>query len=390
MNRTFPIPDRKSPMTAALALAWALAIGLTGCAKQQAAAPPPAVPVTIASVVQKDVPLQVRVIGNVEPYSTVQIKSQINGALEKVYFKEGDEVRQGQLLFEIDKRPFQAALDQAKGNLARDLAAASNARIQAARYTRLEAEGVAAREQADAMRSDADSKEAAVKADEASVEDAKVQLSYCSIYSPITGRTGNLTVKPGNLVKANDVPVLVTINQVSPIYVTFAVPEQNLADIKKYMAQSKLKVEAEVPNDPRPAEGVLTFIDNSVDLTTGTIKLKGTFTNDDRRLWPGQFVNVALTLTTEPRRVVIPSQAVQTGQQGQYVFIVNKEQKAETRQVSVERTVGNDAVITSGLEPGEKVVTDGQMRLAPGARVEPKNTSRMNVDNSAPAPDSGL
>ncbi len=364
---------------------------LTGCSKQQAAAPPPAVPVVIAQAVQKNIPLQVRAIGNVEPYSTVQIKAQVNGQLKEVHFVEGQEVEKGQLLFEIDRRPFQAALDQAKSNLARDLAAANNAKIQALRYTKLEQEGVAAREQGDTIRADADSKAAAVQADEAAVETAKVNLSYCSIYAPITGRTGNLAVKPGNLVKENDVPVLVTINQVSPIYVTFAVPEVNLADIKKYMAQAKLKVEAEIPNDPRPAEGVLTFVDNAVDQATGTIKLKGTFTNTDRRLWPGQFVNVVLTLTTEPNRIVVPSQALQTGQQGQFVFVVKPDQTAETRQVAVERTVGGDAIITNGVQPGERVVTDGQMRLAPGVKVEPKNTSRMNVNNTgAPSEDSGV
>ena len=383
--------SHRKPLFSLTAALVASVLALTGCSKQPAAAPPPAVPVVIAQAMQKNVPLQVRAIGNVEPYSTVQIKSQVNGQLKEVHFVEGQEVEKGQLLFEIDRRPFQAALDQAKSNLARDVAAANNAKIQAVRYTKLEQEGVAAKEQGDSIRADADSKAAAVQADEAAVENAKVDLSYCSIYSPITGRTGNLAVKPGNLVKANDVPVLVTINQVSPIYVTFAVPEINLADIKKYMAQGKLKVEAEIPNDPKPAEGVLSFVDNSVDQATGTIKLKGTFTNADRRLWPGQFVNVVLTLATEPNRIVVPSQALQTGQQGQFVFVVKPDQTAEARQVAVERTVGGEAVITNGVQPGERVVTDGQMRLAPGTKVEPKNSSRMNVNNTgAPSEDSGV
>ncbi len=328
------------------------------------------VPVTVATVVRKDVPIQVRAIGNVEAYSTVEVKSMVAGELTRVAFKEGQDVRQGDLLFTIDRRPFEAAVSQAEGTLARDRAQAANAKAQAARYQALLREGVVAKEQADQMQTSADALEAAVRADEAALQTARVNLQYCSIYAPISGRTGNLMVHAGNLVKVNDV-ALVTINQITPTYVTFSVPEQFLPDIKKYAARSKLKAEAGPPDQPS-AKGALDFIDNAVDPATGTIKLKALFPNTERRLWPSQFVNVVLTLASQPGALVIPSQAVQTGQDGQYVFVVKPDKTAESRAVVLERTVEGEAVISNGLQDGDVVITDGQMRLVPGAKVEAK------------------
>ncbi len=347
------------------------------------------VPVTVATAVRKDVPVQVHAIGNVEPYSTVEVKSMVAGELTRVAFKEGQDVGKGALLFTIDPRPFEAALSQAEGTLARDTAQAANAKAQAARYQALLREGVVAKEQADQMQTSADALDAAVRADQAALLTAKVNLQYCSIYAPISGRTGNLMVHAGNLVKVNDV-ALVTINQIAPTYVTFSVPEQFLSDIKKYAARRKLKVEAGPPGQP-PAVGALDFVDNTVDATTGTIRLKGRFPNTERRLWPAQFVNVVLTLSVQPNAVVVPSQAVQTGQQGQYVFVIKPDKTAENRTVVLDRIVEGQAVISKGVEPGDVVVTDGHLRLVPGAKVETRTAVNPQT-GAAPAgiQDSGL
>ena len=335
--------------------------------------PKPPVPVTVTTAVQKTVPVQVRVIGNVEAYNTVSIKAQINGMLDKVHFSEGQDVKKGQLLFTIDSRPFEAALRQAKAAQSRDTAQQRYAREQAKRYGELLKDGIVTQDQFDQLKANADALAESVQADRAVVENAAVLLGYCFIRSPIDGRTGNLMVQRGNLVKANDVPVLVTINQVSPIYVTFTVPEKQLAEIKKYMATGNLKVEAVVPNDDKPAEqGVISFLDNAVDATTGTIKIKGTFANRERRLWPGQFVNVVLTLTSLPNAVVVPTQAVQTGQAGQYVFVVKADRSVASRPVVTGEVYSGETVIEKGVSPGETVVTDGQLQLIPGSRVEIK------------------
>lgn len=333
----------------------------------------PAVPVKVAVAQRKTVPVQIRVIGNVEAYNTVSIKAQVNGMLDAVHFKEGRDVKKGQLLFTIDKRPFVAALKQAGAALARDAAQARFAREQARRYGELIKDGIVTQDQFDQYRANADALAESVQADRAAVDNAAVLLSYCSIRSPIDGRTGNLMVQRGNLVKANDVPVLVTINQINPIYVTFSVPEKELAAIKRYSAAGKLGVEAYIPNDPGPAEtGTLSFMDNAVDTATGTIKIKGTFANNGRRLWPGQFVNVVLTLTSIPNAVVVPTQAVQTGQSGQFVFVVKPDRTVESRPVATGETFGGEIVLSNGVRPGETVVTDGQLSLAPGSRVAPK------------------
>jgi multidrug efflux system membrane fusion protein len=333
-----------------------------------------AVPVATALVSEKAVPLELTVIGSVEPYSTVAVRAQITGALTSVGFREGEDVRKGQVLFTLDRRPLQAALEQAKANLQRDTAQAANAQAQAQRYVDLAERGIATKEQVDTTRTAAAALEATLEADRATVENAEVQLQYATITAPISGRTGALMVHEGNLVRANDATPLVVINQVAPIYVSFGIPEARLPELKQYMAQGSVKVEALAPNDTgAPSVGRITFVDNSVDATTGTIKIKGTFGNDTRHLWPGQFVNVSVTLTTDPRAVVVPTAAVQTGQQGQYVFVVKPDQTVELRSVAVARTVDAESVIKQGLKPGDTVVTDGHLRLTPGSRVSVKS-----------------
>src|SRR6266404_2630445 len=297
---------------------------LTACSQKQDTRQqgPPSVPVAVTKVEQQDIPIQVTSIGTVEAYSTVQIKSQVAGQIMGVHFQQGQDVKKGALLFTIDRRPFEADLARMQAALAKDQAQFTNARAQAARWTLLQKEGVVAREQAEQIVTNAQALEATVNADKAAVEASRLQLQYCEIYAPITGRTGDLMVHAGNLVKANDVPPLVTINQITPIYVDFALPEQSLALVKRYMAQGKLSVAAGIPNETAPAKGTLTFVDNAVDPATGTIKLKGTFENSERKLWPGQFVNTVLTLTVETNAVVVPSAAIQSSQQGQYVYVV--------------------------------------------------------------------
>jgi membrane fusion protein, multidrug efflux system len=334
-----------------------------------------AVPVTVATVGQKTVPVTLRAIGNVEAYSTVSVKSQVEGQLERVYFREGQDVKKGDLLFTIDSRPFEAGLRQAEANLARDQAQEKNARAQADRSEMLFESGIVSKDQFDQVRTNFDALQAAVRADQATVENAKIQLGYCSIRSPIEGRTGNLMVHEGNVLKANDT-ALVVINQVNPLYVDFSVPEQYLPEIKRYRGRGNLKVEAVVPHEEaRPERGVLTFVNNTVDSATGTILLKGTFPNLEKRLWPGQFVDVKLALTLLPNAVVVPSQAVQTGQQGLYAFVVKPDMTVDLRPVAAGETIGDEMVIEKGLQPGEKVVTDGQLLLRPGAKVEVRKGS---------------
>lgn len=336
-----------------------------------------AVPILAATAQQKVVPIQIRAVGNVEAYATVSIKSQVTGVLNQAHFKEGQDVKKGQLLFTIDPRPLEAALKQAEATLARDFAQVQNWREQARRYAELVNKQYVSREQYDQIRANADAAEAVVLADQAAVENAKVQLSYCYIYSPMSGRVGTLLVNEGNLVRVNDGAPLVVINQLTPIYVTFSVPEQNLEDIKRHMAIGKLKVGARFPSDEgRPEEGVLSFVDNAVDRSTGTVKLKAEFANGTRRLWPGQFINVALTLTSQPDAVVIPSEAIQVGQEAQQVFVIKPDKTVEVRPVLVGPTNEGEAVIVKGLAPGEQVVREGQFLLGPGSKVEIRDQTR--------------
>ncbi len=353
---------------------------LSGCANkqaQQAASPsaapgggrPPA-PVVVSTVEQRNVPVQITAIGNVEAYQTVQIRSQVNGQIETIHFKEGQDVRQGQLLYSLDKRPFQAALEQAQGNLKRDEAQAANAKLQAARYNDLENQGVISHEQADLQRTEASSNSAAVYADQASVDAAKVQLQYTDIYAPIGARAGALMMNVGNLVKANDTPFLVQLNQIAPIYVTFTIPEARLSEVRQFVAAKRLKVIAYPKGqNSNNTEGLLTFIDNGVDPQTATIKLKATFQNKDRRLWPGEFVDVVLKLSTVHGAITVPTKAVQSGQQGDYVYVVSKAGTATPHQVTTVGIYQNLTIVKSGLNPGDTVIVDGQLRVAPNGKV---------------------
>ncbi len=356
-----------------------LLVLLASCSSGKAKQAPRVVPVVAETANQKDVPLQLKTIGNVEAYNAVTVKALVGGEIAGVFFKEGQDVRKGDLLFKIDARPYEAALRQAQASLARDLAQAKNAEEQAKRYAILVQKDYVSRDQYDQLQANADALAAAVEADRATVENAKLQLDYCTIKSPINGRAGSVLVNVGNVIKANDVS-LTTINQIIPIYVSFSLPEQNLADVKKHAAAGDLEVEVFIPGDARSARGALTFIDNTVDKSTGTIKLKGSFANNDRRLWPGQFVDVILTLTTERNRVVVPSQAIQTGQQGQYVYVINNDMSADLRNVTVGRTYQNVTIIDKGVSPGERIVTDGQLRLTPGSKVEIKKLAVTEAD----------
>ncbi|OLC52310.1 MAG: hypothetical protein AUH43_00470 [Acidobacteria bacterium 13_1_40CM_65_14] len=336
-----------------------------------------AVPVTIAKAVQKRMPITIQAIGTVIAASTVSVRAQITGEMTSVSFKEGEDVEKGQVLATLDKRPFEAALQQAQATLEKDTAQAANARSQAARYQDLLQRGIATREQVDTMRTQAAALEATAAADRASLENAKVQLTYATITAPMAGRTGLLQVHPGNLVRAQDTQPIVTINKITPVYVSFSVPEAQLPALKRFIAaQGTLPASAIAPTESgAPSTGRVNFIDNAVDPTTGTIKVKGTFPNDDRRLWPGQFVNVTVTLTSDPNAIVVPSVAVQTGQQGTYVFTVQPDQTVELRPVTVARLAGDETVVQTGVSAGDTVVTDGHLRLVPGSRISVKNAN---------------
>ncbi len=342
--------------------------GDSGALKPQG---PPPVPVLAAKVVQKTVPVQLQEIGTVQPYSTVSVKARVGGELLDVHFHEGDEVSKGQLLFTIDPRPFEAALEQAQANLDKDAAQAKQAETDEHRYKYMLKRGVGSREQYDQARAAAASLKATVEADKAAVETAKLNLLYTQIRSPINGRTGNLIMHAGNLIKADADTAMVVINQIQPIYVQFGIPEKDLAEVRKYMADRELSVDATIPGQSGPPEhGGLSFIDNAVDNATGMIQLKGLFSNEDKRLWPGEFVNATLTLTEHPNAILIPSQAVQTGQNGTFVFVVDARLSVEARPVVVGDSLEGETVIERGLKAGETVVTDGQLRLRPGSKVK--------------------
>ncbi len=360
----------------------AIVLLFSGCAKKEQSQPAdesggrPSAPVVTATVEQRDIPIQIKAIGNVEAYQTVQIRSQVNGQIEKIFFKEGEDVRQGQRLFQLDKRPFQADLEKAVGQQKRDQAQAENSLIQAERYSGLEKAGVASHEQAGQMMAQAKADASAVDADKAAVDAARVQLQYTDIVAPINARAGALMINLGNLVKANDTPYLVQLNQVTPIYVTFFVPEAKLDVIRQRFSGGQLRVLAYPKGQvDAAAEGRLTFIDNGVDTTTGMFKAKATFQNQDRRLWPGQFVDVALELSTQKNATVVPTKAIQTGQQGEYVYVVKTDSTAEARPVKTAGTYENLTMISSGLSVGEQVIVGGQLRVAPNAKVTVQNTS---------------
>jgi membrane fusion protein, multidrug efflux system len=337
-------------------------------AKHQAAV----LPVMVAEAVEKDMPIELQAVGTVEAYATVTVRAQVEGQVTAVHLKEGQCVTSGDPLFTIDSQLFDVQLKQAQANLARDKAQLENAQTLLERNASVVAKGYVSKEQYDQAAANAAALAATVQADEAAVEDTRIQLAYCSIRSPLTGCAGEVYVDRGNVVKANDADhPLVVIRQIRPIYVGFYVPERYLPEVRKYSAAGKLIVlAAPTAHDNQAVRGELAFVDNSVNAATGTILLKAVFANTDRALWPGQFVNITLQLTSQPRAVVVPSQAVQTGQQGQYVFVVKSDHTVEYRPVSVERTVGEEAVIAQGIQPRDQVVTDGQLRLSSGAPVK--------------------
>ncbi|MEJ5378098.1 MAG: efflux RND transporter periplasmic adaptor subunit [bacterium] len=375
--KLWPPESPGSFSTGLLLVLTGLLLGMgSGCSEGKSESPkaPPPVPVAVAQAVRRNVPIEVNAIGNVEAYNTVSIKSRTGGELLKVHFQEGQEVSKGDLLFTIDPRPYEAALAEAKARLAKDLALLKKAQQDAERYASLLQKQVVSQEQYDQVRANLAALEATVKAEEAAVESAKLQLSYCYIYAPISGRTGSLLAHVGNLIKASDEnKSMVVIRQIQPIYVSFSVPEQYLPRIKARWAAGKLPVRVSLRNgEGRFMEGELTFMENTVDPATGTILLKATFPNQDRALWPGQFVDVALKLEEQPNALLIPSHAVQTGQQGTYVFLVGPGNTAQMRPVRVGRSLGQETVVEQGLQEGDLVITDGQIRLVPGTKVELK------------------
>lgn len=351
----------------------AAALFAAACTQQKPKPVDEAVPVTVATVEQKDVPIQIRAIGTVQPLSNVAVRALAGGQLQKVWFKEGDDVRKGAMLFTIDPRPYDAALQQAQANLQRDEAQLRNAEAQAKRYGDLVKKDYVTKEEYDKLVAAAEAARAVAAADRAAIENARLQRSYCEIRSPLDGRTGSLMVHAGNLVKANDTTPLVVINQVEPVYVQFAVPEQNLGLLRQ---RAGAPVEASPQQGGAPiATGTLTFIDNNVDATTGTITLKATFDNKNRALWPGQYVNVAITTDNKTNALIVPLRALQTSQKGgQYVYVVKPSKAVEMRTVTVYKTIDQNAIIDKGVAAGETVVTDGQLRLTPKSKVEIKNS----------------
>jgi len=363
----------KRTWTDAAAIAGPLAlIALAACSgKAPGGGGNEPVPVTVGTVTQKDVPILISEIGTVEPYSTVAVKAQVGGELVEVRFHEGQDVRQGEILFRIDSRPYDAALKAARAQLDKDTVQLKTAQQDVVRYADLVKKDYVTQEEFDRIRTNAAALEAAVAADGAVVENAVVQLDYCTIRSPIDGRTGKLVVNRGNIVKANADTPLVVINQIDPIYVSFSVPEQNLTEIKTRRAAGKLEVMASLPdNGSPPLSGWLSFVDNTVDRSTGTVALKATFPNRDHALWAGQFVSAGLLVSIRRNATLVPEQAIQTGQQGPYVYVVKPDLTVESRAVVPGTAYQHETIVEKGVQAGERVVTDGQIRLVPGATVK--------------------
>lgn len=331
--------------------------------------------VTVAVAQQQPVPIEIDAIGNAQPYRAVQVKSMVDGQIDRVGLRQGQDVRAGQVMFQLDKRPFKAALDQALGKLAQDEATAANNKALATRANTLLKEGILARQDVQTTDAQAQASAAAVQADKAAVEQAKVNLGYTDIIAPINARAGAVLINLGNLVKANDTNPLTTLNEIEPIYVSFNIPEAQLSELRA-RGEKNLKVMAYPPNHQHGAQGKLTFIDNAVDATTGTIRLMATFPNHDRQLWPGQYLNVKLVLGTDPHAIVVPSTAVQAGQQGKFVYVVQKDGTAVATPVKSSRNYQQLAVIDSGVTAGQSVVVDGQARVIPNSKVNVVKTQQ--------------
>jgi multidrug efflux system membrane fusion protein len=361
-------PHRGHLALASRAVAAVLLLALSGCGGIQKR-PSPRVAVTVATVERRDVPVEIGATGTVEPIETAAVGSQVGGVVMRLAFNEGDEVREGQLLVQIDPRPFRAALDQARANLMRDAAQARGARLDAERAEQLFQQNLISAAEHDRAIATGDASEGTLRADSAAVATARLNLEYASIRSPITGRTGNLNVHVGDLVKAATSEPLVTVNRLRPIRVRFTVPQSELPRIQRYRGASPRVIVHPAGDDSVDYVGRLTFVDNAVDAASGTLLLKGEFPNEERRLWPGEFVQVRLVLTTLTNAMVVPATAIANGQQGTYVFVLNADSTASSRPVVVDRSDDVTAVVSHGLEPGETVVTDGQFRLGPGARV---------------------
>jgi len=375
-----PSPAVRVNARALLLLAAGL---LAACSRAQGGNPGPApVPVVVATAAQKDVPIEIRAVGSVEPLATVAVRPQAGGEITAVHFREGAEVKAGELLFTLDPRPYEAALMQAESNLARAQAQARNAEAEARRADELFSQGIVSKEQHDALRASAGAQAATVRADEAAVQTARLQLAYCSIRSPIDGRTGSLLIKAGNVVKAVDGGPLVVINQIDPVYVSFTVAEARFPEVKAAATARRLSVEALLPGEEaNPIVGELSFYDNEVDRTTGTVRLRGVFKNRARRLWPGQFVGARLVVDVRRSAVVVPAQAVQDGQSGPYLFVMKPDRTVEVRQLVVSPAGQGELVVEKGVANGETIVTDGQMRLTPGAKVEPKGPGTTKAES---------
>jgi membrane fusion protein, multidrug efflux system len=351
-------------------LLFVMAFLFVDCSGKKSMTMPP-VPVLVAQAVVQSVPLTLQAVGSVEPIESVAVKAQVGGVIVQVNFSEGQDVRSGQRLFQIDPRPFQVALQSANAQLAKDHAQWHNAEIQAKRYSDLIKKEYVTQEQFDAIQTQTEMFKSAVQVDQAAVEQAKLNLSWASLVAPISGRTGSLLIKRGNVVRANDA-ALVVINQMRPIRVNFAIPGTQLPLVQKYAAKGTLAVHVRPSRngDSLEVKGRLSFFDNAVDPGTGTVTLKAEFSNEEGELWPGQFVDTELVLTVQPDALTVPASAVVTGQAGSFVYLVTKEKTVEKRTVIASRSQKNIVVIETGLKAGDMVVTDGQMRLVPGAKID--------------------
>lgn len=353
----------------------ALALILLPACRDDAPPPAPPVPVTVATVERRDVPFELAATGSVEPLETVAVEPQVGGLIVRIAFREGQDVTRGQVLFQIDPRPYQAALAQAEAALARDKAQAANAEAEARRYGALVSKEYVTAQQYEQVRTTAATAAANLAGSQAAVDQARLNLQYATIRAPIAGRTGSLRVREGNLVRAADATPLVTINQIRPILARFAVPAVNLPLIQRYRG-GDLAVRAAPVGGGKPTEGSLAFVDNTVDTATGTILLKGRFDNPDGALWPGEFVNVRLRVYVDSNALVVPSTAVVAGQQGSFVFVIQPDSTAATRPVTVARAAGDVSVLGGGeVRPGDRVVTDGQLRLRQGSKVQVKSSA---------------